>query len=61
MRFAPIMEHNKALQGGRSWRRQRHSPLNCLMALGILAIPGVGPLIAAGPIIATLAGAGLVQ
>jgi tetrahydromethanopterin S-methyltransferase subunit C len=29
------------------------------MALGILAIPGVGPLIAAGPMIAALAGAGV--
>ncbi len=32
--------------------------LGLLAGIGLLAIPGVGPLIAAGPIVATLAGAG---
>jgi hypothetical protein len=32
--------------------------LGLLLGLGALAIPGLGPLIAAGPIVATLAGAG---
>ena len=32
--------------------------LGLLAGIGALAIPGVGPLIAAGPIMATLAGAG---
>ncbi len=32
--------------------------LGLLVGIGALAIPGVGPLIAAGPIVATLAGAG---
>ena len=32
--------------------------LGLLVGLGALAIPGLGPLIAAGPIVATLAGAG---
>src|SRR3979411_2407187 len=32
--------------------------LGLLAGIGALAIPGVGPLIAAGPIVATLAGAG---
>ena len=56
------MEHNKALQGaavGGGSGIVLGGTLSCLMALGILAIPGVGPLIAAGPIIATLAGAGV--
>src|SRR6202047_355008 len=33
--------------------------LGLLAGIGALAIPGVGPLIAAGPIMATLAGAGV--
>lgn len=33
--------------------------LGWLAGIGSLAIPGVGPLIAAGPIVATLAGAGI--
>jgi hypothetical protein len=33
--------------------------LGLLAGLGVLAIPGVGPLIAAGPIMATLAGLGI--
>jgi tetrahydromethanopterin S-methyltransferase subunit C len=33
--------------------------LGLLAGIGALAIPGVGPLIAAGPIMATLAGAGI--
>ncbi|MGE0551174.1 MAG: DUF3341 domain-containing protein [Kofleriaceae bacterium] len=33
--------------------------LGLLIGLGALAIPGLGPLIAAGPIVATLAGAGV--
>jgi len=33
--------------------------LGWLVGIGALAIPGVGPLIAAGPIMATLAGAGV--
>ena len=33
--------------------------LGMLAGIGALAIPGVGPLIAAGPIMATLAGAGI--
>lgn len=33
--------------------------LGWLAGIGMLAIPGVGPLIAAGPIMATLAGAGI--
>jgi hypothetical protein len=33
--------------------------LGWLAGIGMLAIPGVGPLIAAGPIMATLAGAGV--
>jgi hypothetical protein len=32
--------------------------LGLLTGLGALAIPGLGPLIAAGPIVAALAGAG---
>jgi hypothetical protein len=32
--------------------------LGLLVGIGALAIPGLGPLIAAGPIVATLAGAG---
>ena len=56
------MEHNKALEGaavGGGTGIVLGGTLSCLMALGILAIPGVGPLIAAGPIIAALAGAGV--
>ena len=56
------MEHNKALEGaavGGGSSIVLGGTLSCLMALGILAIPGVGPLIAAGPIIGTLAGAGV--
>src|SRR6202035_2929974 len=34
-------------------------PLGWLMGLGALAIPGLGPFIAAGPIMAALAGAGV--
>src|SRR4051812_33384585 len=30
-----------------------------VVGLGVLAIPGIGPIIAAGPIITTLAGAGI--
>lgn len=59
-RFAHV-EHNKALEWaavgggigvvlGGAW--------GCLMGLGTLAIPSVGPLVAAGPIIAALVGAG---
>jgi hypothetical protein len=33
--------------------------LGWLIGIGTLAIPGVGPLIAAGPIVAALAGAGV--
>jgi uncharacterized membrane protein len=33
--------------------------LGCLAGIGTLAIPGVGPLIAAGPIMAALAGVGV--
>ncbi|MDZ4660391.1 MAG: general stress protein [Pseudomonadota bacterium] len=33
--------------------------LGLLAGIGALAIPGIGPLIAAGPIVATLAGAGV--
>src|ERR1700748_1379370 len=33
--------------------------LGLLMGLGALALPGVGPLIAAGPIVASLAGLGV--
>jgi hypothetical protein len=33
--------------------------LGLLAGIGVLAIPGVGPLIAAGPIVATLAGVGV--
>ena len=33
--------------------------LGLLAGLGLLAIPGIGPLIAAGPIVAALAGAGV--
>jgi hypothetical protein len=60
-RFAHI-EHNKALEGaavGGGIGIVLGGALSWLMALGILAIPGVGPLIAAGPIIAALAGAGV--
>jgi TusA-related sulfurtransferase len=32
--------------------------LGWLIGIGMLAIPGVGPLVAAGPIVAALAGAG---
>jgi hypothetical protein len=59
-RFAHV-QHNKALEwaavGGGSGI-VLGAALSCLMALGILAIPGVGPLIAVGPIIAALTGAG---
>jgi len=59
------MEHNKALEGaavGGVSGIVLGGTLSCLMALGILAIPGVGPLIAAGPIICHLGrrGAGAV-
>jgi hypothetical protein len=60
-RFAHI-EHNKALEAaavGGGIGIVLGGALSWLMALGILAIPGVGPLIAAGPIIAALAGAGV--
>ena len=46
-RFAH-MEHNKALEGaavGGGSGMVLGGALSCLMALGILAIPGVGPLI----------------
>jgi hypothetical protein len=59
-RFAHV-EHNKALEraaiGGGSGV-VLGGALGCLMALGILTIPGVGLLLAAGPIIAALVGAG---
>jgi hypothetical protein len=35
------------------------SALGWLVGIGMIAIPGVGPLIAAGPIVAALAGAGV--
>lgn len=34
--------------------------LGWLIGIGALAIPGIGPLVAAGPIVAALAGAGAV-
>jgi hypothetical protein len=34
--------------------------LGWLVGIGALAIPGVGPLVAAGPVVAALAGAGAV-
>jgi hypothetical protein len=59
-RFAHV-EHNKALEGaalGGGIGVVLGGVVSCLMGLGILAIPGVGPLVGAGPIIAALAGAG---
>jgi len=44
--------------GRRNGRGVRRT-LGCLREYGALAIPGVGPLIAAGPIMATLAGVGV--
>ena len=47
MRFAPIMEHNKALEGaavGGGSGIVLGRTLSCLMALGILVIPDVGLL-----------------
>ena len=35
--------------------------LGWLLGIGALAIPGLGPFIAAGPIMAALAGAGVVE
>ena len=60
-RRVAYVQHNKALEGaavGAGSGVVLGGALSCLMGLGILAIPGVGPLIAAGPIIAALAGAG---
>jgi tetrahydromethanopterin S-methyltransferase subunit C len=37
--------------------KRRKEPQGLLAGIGALAIPGVGPLIAAGPIMATLSGA----
>jgi hypothetical protein len=59
-RFAHV-EHNKALEGaavGGGCGIVLGGTLSCLMALGILAIPRVGELLAAGPLIAALTGAG---
>jgi len=33
--------------------------LGWLVGIGAIAIPGIGPLVAAGPVFAALAGAGL--
>jgi hypothetical protein len=60
-RFAHV-ERNKALEWaavGDGIGIVLGGALGCLMGLGILAIPGVGPLVAAGPIIAALVGAGV--
>jgi hypothetical protein len=54
--------HNKAPEGattGASAGLVLGGTLGWLAGIGALAIPGIGPLVAAGPIVATLAGAGL--
>lgn len=55
-------KHTKAPEGattGASAGMLLGGTLGWLAGLGALAIPGVGPLVAAGPIMAALAGAGL--
>jgi hypothetical protein len=59
-RFAHV-EHNQALKGaavGGGVGIVLGGVVSCLMGLGLVAIPGLAPLVAAGPIIAALAGAG---
>jgi hypothetical protein len=59
-RFAHV-QHTKAPEGaavGASGGIVIGGALGWLVGIGTLAIPGLGPLVAAGPIIATLAGAG---
>jgi hypothetical protein len=59
-RFAHV-EHNNALEWaavGGGFGVLVGGALGCLMGLGILALPGVEPLVAAGPTIAALVGAG---
>jgi hypothetical protein len=54
-------QHTKAPEGataGASGGAVIGGALGLLMGLGALTIPGVGPVIAAGPIMSTLAGAG---
>jgi hypothetical protein len=54
-------QHTKAPEGataGASGGAVIGGALGLLMSLGALTIPGVGPVIAAGPIMSTLAGAG---
>jgi hypothetical protein len=54
-------KHTKAPEGtttGAATGGVLGGTLGLLAGIGALAIPGVGPLIAAGPIVATLAGAG---
>ncbi|MGE0869780.1 MAG: DUF3341 domain-containing protein [Kofleriaceae bacterium] len=54
-------KHTKAPEGalvGATTGGAVGGTLGLLVGLGALAIPGLGPLIAAGPIVATLAGAG---
>jgi hypothetical protein len=54
-------QHTKAPEGataGASGGAIIGGALGLLMGLGALTIPGVGPVIAAGPIMSTLAGAG---
>jgi len=55
-------KHTKAPEGalaGAATGGVLGGTLGLLVGLGVLAIPGLGPFIAAGPIMATLAGAGV--
>lgn len=57
-----IEKHTKAPEGaatGAAAGALTGGTAGLLVGLGVLAIPGLGPLLAAGPIIAALAGAGL--
>lgn len=56
-----MMKHTKAPEGATTGAVAGGAiggTLGLLAGIGALAIPGVGPLIAAGPIMATLAGVG---
>ena len=49
-------QHTKAPRGGGDWRNWRRGAVGWMVGIGALAIPGLGPFIAAGPIMTALAG-----
>ena len=50
--------HQDSVQDGTAWGAGIGATAGLLAGLGALAIPGIGPIVAAGPIAAALTGAG---